>query len=219
MTVRPRVRHLSRVVLGVALAGCAPAVPAGTAPPPTARSSEAVRIFPAAAFADISEATVSAEAAAALQSILDGAIPEDGSAGGITATVMSANGSWSGAVGTADGIRDMRPDDQMAVGSVTKSVVAAQVMQLVEAGDLALDDPASDYLPGDLDFDTNQATIRHLLTMRSGIPDCVDALWRSLTTDRLRAWTPEEALGRSLPIAPRQVRRWRIRARTTSSSA
>jgi D-alanyl-D-alanine carboxypeptidase len=101
----------------------------------------------------------------------------------MTATVMSANGTWSGAAGTADGVRDMRPDDQLAIGSITKSVIAAQVMQLVESGELALDDPATDYLPADLDFDTNQATIRQLLSMRSGIPDYVDALRASLSTD------------------------------------
>ena len=67
-------------------------------------------------------------------------------------------------------------------------------MQLVEAGELALDDPASDYLPADVDFDTNQARIPHLLGMRSGIPDCVDALWHSLSTDRQRHWTSEEVL-------------------------
>lgn len=113
----------------------------------------------------------------------------------MTATMMTANGTWSGAVGTADGVRDMRPDDQLAIGSITKSVIAAQVMQLVEAGELALDDPATDHLPADLDFHTTyQATIRQLLGMRSGIPDYVDALWPSLSTDRQRSWTPAEVL-------------------------
>jgi D-alanyl-D-alanine carboxypeptidase len=62
-------------------------------------------------------------------------------------------------------------------------------MQLVEAGELALDDPATDYLPADLDFDTNEATIGQLMGMRSGIPDYVEALWDSLSTDRQRSWT------------------------------
>jgi CubicO group peptidase (beta-lactamase class C family) len=34
-----------------------------------------------------------------------------------------------------------------AIGSVTESVIAAQVMQMVEAGELDLDDPATDHLP------------------------------------------------------------------------
>ena len=82
---------------------------------------------------------------------------------GMSATVMTADGTWSGATGTADGVRDVRVDSQFGIASVTKSVIAAQVMQLVEAGELSLDAPATDYLPADFDFDTNGATIRQLL--------------------------------------------------------
>ena len=89
----------------------------------------------------------------------------------MSATVMTADGTWSGATGKADGVRDVRVDSQFGIASVTKSVVAAQVMQMVEAGELSLDDPASDYLPPDFDFDTNGATIRQLLGTRAGIPD------------------------------------------------
>ena len=66
---------------------------------------------------------------------------------GISATVVSADGTWSGATGKADGVRDVTVDDQFAIASVTKSVVAAQWMQMVEAGELGLDDPAADHLP------------------------------------------------------------------------
>jgi CubicO group peptidase (beta-lactamase class C family) len=45
----------------------------------------------------------------------------------------------SGAAGKADGIRDV---DRFKLGSVTKSLAAAQVMKLVEAGELSLDDLA-----------------------------------------------------------------------------
>ena len=38
------------------------------------------------------------------------------------------------------------------------------------------------------------ATVGHLLGMRSGIPDYVDALWGSVSTDKLRAWTADEVL-------------------------
>jgi D-alanyl-D-alanine carboxypeptidase len=113
---------------------------------------------------------------------------------GVSATVMTADGTWSGATGKADGARDVRVDDQFAIGSITKSVVAAQVMQMVEAGELDLDDPIADHLPPNLDFDTNGATIRQLLGMHSGIPDYVDALWESLSSDRQRVWTPADLL-------------------------
>lgn len=78
----------------------------------------------------------------------------------MSATVMTADGTWSGATGSADGVRDVQVDSQFGIGCITKSVIAAQVMQMVEAGELSLDDPASKYLPRDLDFDTNGATIR-----------------------------------------------------------
>ena len=177
---------VSAFTLVVALAGCA-SPPAATdptasvapsAPPvasvdpsatPVASSSPTgqAATFPTEAFADISEDPVSDEVAAEFQAILSDMA--DGA--GMAATVMSADGTWSGATGKADGVRDLRVDDQFAIASVTKSVVAAQVMQMVEAGELGLDDLAADHLPPDLDFDTNGATIRQLLGHRSGIPD------------------------------------------------
>jgi D-alanyl-D-alanine carboxypeptidase len=198
--------HGGRVLalaLVVALAGCAP-TPDGTEPavsvepsvPGVASASpnEPAASFPTAAFAGISEDPVSKRAAAEFQAILNDMA--DGA--GMSATVMSANGIWSGATGKADGVRDVVVDDQFAIASVTKSLVAAQVMQMVEAGELALDDPATDYLPRDLDFDTNGATIRQLLGHRSGIPDYDPALFdleqESPTADRQRVWTPAEML-------------------------
>ena len=47
-------------------------------------------------------------------------------------------------------------------------------MRLVEAGEISLDAPATEYLPADFTFDTNGATIRQLLSHRSGIPDWYD---------------------------------------------
>jgi CubicO group peptidase (beta-lactamase class C family) len=159
--------HHGRVLalaLVVALAGCAP-TPDGTEAADSvepsvpgvasASPSEPAAAFPTAAFADISEDPVPQEVAAEFQAILDDMAGKRGMA----ATVMSPDGTWSGAVGKADGVRDVRVDDQFAIASTTKSVIAAQVMQMVEAGELDLDDPAAAHLPPDLDFDTNGATI------------------------------------------------------------
>lgn len=146
-------------------------------------------VFPTAAFADISwtrSPRTAAEFEAALSEMADGA--------GMSATAMSADGTWSGATGKADRVRDVGVDDQFAIASVTKSVVAAQVMQMVEAGELALDDLAADHLPPDLDFDTNGAMIRHLLGQRSGIPDYYPVVLERLSTDRQRVWTPADLL-------------------------
>jgi hypothetical protein len=99
-------------------------------PQPTAVASPTASAFATTAFAAIREDPVSQAAAAEFQAILNHGV----GATGMTATVMTADGTWSGAAGTADGVRDMRPDDQLAIGSVTKSVIAAQVMQLIDSG-------------------------------------------------------------------------------------
>lgn len=137
--------------------------------------------FATSVFARIGEKPASDEVAAELQAVLNDLA--DGA--GISATVMWADGTWSGATGKADGERDVTVDDQFAVASVTKSVVAAQVMQMVEAGELGLDDPAADHLPSDLDFGTNGATIRQLLA--------IAAVYQAMT---LRCLTPSRRRAR-----------------------
>jgi D-alanyl-D-alanine carboxypeptidase len=91
----------------------------------------------------------------------------------------------------------------MGIGSITKTLVAAQVMRLVEAGQLRLEDLAADRLPPDLGFDTNAATIEDLLSMRSGIPEYFalddEAFLRVLTRDRLHVFTTEEKLSTVAP--------------------
>jgi D-alanyl-D-alanine carboxypeptidase len=198
------------IALVVVLAGCAPATPnasettASVGPSAasvvSASPSGAADGFPIEAFADISEGPVSADTAAELQAVLD-----DAAGGvGISAVVMSADGTWSGATGSADGVRDVTVDDQFSIASTTKAIVAAQVMQMVEAGEIGLDDPVAEHLPPHVDFDTNGATIRELLGMHSGIPEHgLDAGHRLeleeitpalLRLDARRAWTPGELL-------------------------
>ena len=99
-----------------------------------------------------------------------------------------------------------RVDDQFAIASGTKPVVAAQVMKMVEAGQLELDDPVADHLPPDLDFDTNEATIRHLLSHRSGIPDHEPNLLDKAPTDLTRRWTAAELLTLVPPFRSPSIR-------------
>lgn len=162
------------------------------APPASMEATEQAAGFPIAAFAATSGDPMTEELAAKFQAAL--ALHDVTGGGGMSAAVMTAEGTWSGTTGKADGVRDLRVDDQFAIASITKSVVAAQVMLMVEAGELGLDDPVSDHLPGDLDFDTAGATIRHLLGHRSGIPDYYDLLESSQQTELQRVWTPTEIL-------------------------
>lgn len=196
---RARTVLLAPVVLAFALGACgtsegsekgSPAPPGraeeSTSPSEPAPSDD----FPTDAFADLSEQPLDPGVAAGLQVAL-----EDAAGGnGVTATLMTSDGTWTGAAGTADGVTPLRPEAQMAIASITKTIVAAQVLQLVETGELRLDDPVSTLLPEDLELDTNDATVVDLLAMRSGIPDYVDGLEASLRTDRRHAWTADEML-------------------------
>lgn len=166
----------------------APAV--GSTPSPEA--TDAPVAFPTEAFATISEDPVSEELAAALQAAL--ATHDVTSGGGMSATVMTPEGTWSGTTGKADGVRDLQVDDHFAIASITKTVVAAQVLLMVEAGELGLDDPVADHLPADLEFDTNGATVRELLGHRSGIPDDYDVVSEAVEGDPLRVLKPSEVL-------------------------
>jgi D-alanyl-D-alanine carboxypeptidase len=147
--------------------------------------------FPTGAFAALSNDPVPEDVAAEFQATLD----EMAGEGGVAATVMTPEGTWSGAAGTADGVDALRIDSQFGIASGTKAIIAAQVMQLVEAGEVSLDAPATEYLPADFTFDTNGATIRQLLSMRSGIPDWYsDAMEQEMAADRSHVWELGEVL-------------------------
>jgi CubicO group peptidase (beta-lactamase class C family) len=201
------VARLMAMSLIVLVGGCDPggseepaAGPATATPSP----SDQAGTISTATFSGISEKPVSEELAARFQAAVD-EISDMVDGGGVSATVMLPDGTWSGTAGGADNLRDVRLHDQFAIGSLTKSVVSAQVMQMVEAGELALDDPADDHLPPDLDFDTNRATIRQLLGMRSGIPDYWPKLDKSLSTIRIAPGRPPPCWSWSPPSAFRLV--------------
>jgi D-alanyl-D-alanine carboxypeptidase len=90
----------------------------------------------------------------------------------------------------------LRPVDRFRIGSITKTFVAALVLELAEDGRLELDDPVERWLPGLLP-DGRTITVRDLLSHRAGLFDYteVDRVLR----DPERRWTPRELL--SLAIA------------------
>ena len=193
---------LTALLAAALLAGCTGSPDPSSAPPGQDGNTTAATTpsetrgpapadsFPTAAFANLSRTAVDGETAALLQRTLR----EAAGGTGATATLMTADGTWTGATGSLDGVRRMRRNAQMAIGSITKTIIAAQVLQLVEAGSLALDDPAADHLPPRLAFDTNGATVGELLSMRSGIPDYVDGLYDGLSTETRHVWTAREML-------------------------
>jgi CubicO group peptidase (beta-lactamase class C family) len=77
--------------------------------------------------------------------------------------------------------RPVTPQTPFLIGSITKSFTALAVMQLVEAGTVDLDAPVQRYIPWFRVADPEasaQMTVRHLLTMTSGLPQIYETqLW------------------------------------------
>lgn len=107
---------------------------------------------------------------------------------GVTAAVVSHGRVWSGAAGVDRTGAPLTPRTGLAIASITKTFVAAEVLRLVEEGKVRLDAPASAYVRSPLL--ANGATVRDLLGMRSGIPQDVVAK----IGDTRQAWTAQRAL-------------------------
>jgi D-alanyl-D-alanine carboxypeptidase len=134
-----------------ALAGCAaPAPTANSTPTPTVEGFYA-------------------ETAAALQGVLDEALAI-GTFPGAIARVITPDGVWEGAVGTAGPDDDAAPaaGDITRVGSITKTMTGTVLLQLVGEGKVSLDDTLSTYIPDIPNGDV--ATLRQVADMTSGIP-------------------------------------------------
>ena len=65
----------------------------------------------------------------------------------------------------------VEPDTRFLVASITKPIVAAALMLLVERGKVCLDDPVADFVPEFGQAGKEGVQVRHLLTHTSGLPD------------------------------------------------
>ena len=133
----------------------------------------------------------------ALQGVLDRA-KERRRIPGLAGSVVFADGSsWAGAAGLADVPKatEVTQNTRFAVGSITKTFVAALVMQLVEEQRIALEDPLSRYVP---DFPNGaKITLRQLLSHRSGIYNYFESSEYNSRVFRqpAKVWTVKEILG------------------------
>lgn len=111
---------------------------------------------------------------AALQDVLDGVVSLEARAPGsgvpgLTAAVLTDHGAWTGAAGK-DGVGALlSPNAMMLIASVTKTFLAAEVLHLVDAGQVDLDAPLSRYVNHPLAG--NGATVRQALSMHGGFRD------------------------------------------------
>ena len=141
-----------------------------------------------------------------LQRLLDDAVASNGDVG-LTGAVVIPRGSWAGASGKDGSGALLRPEAAHALGSITKTAVAAAVMRLADEGSIDLDANAERYV--DLPFDGRGATVRQLLAMESGYPE--DPLLRIIHRVNRggteRQWRPRDYLGFVAPKGPRQGKR------------
>ena len=109
-----------------------------------------------------------------LQAVLGEAVvlhAASGAAGakGLAAAVVTDRGSWAGAAGT-DGVgARVQARSMMPIDSITKTFTAAEVLRLAQAGKVDLDAPLSKYIDDPLT--AGGATVRQVLSMRSGVAD------------------------------------------------
>lgn len=133
------------------------------------------------------EATAQAAPNALIQALLDKAVRQT-EFGGVVYITQNGQVLAQSATGTADMEtgKAITPDTQFCIASVSKQFTAAAVLLLQEQGKLHTTDTLGAYFDNAAYGDT--LTIRHLLTMRSGVPDHLAA-----DTENGRvAYTPDE---------------------------
>jgi len=102
------------------------------------------------------------------------------------------NGEGSGSTTTAVPVTDSTVWD---LASLTKVIgTTSSILQLVAEGRVALDAPATQYLPRWTAARANEVTIRHLLSHSAGLP-----AWRPLYKE---AWSAEEAMAQVYATGP-----------------
>ena len=123
-----------RVAVWVAVALLAASCGSPATSPPAA-------VYRLGAFPAVPSNPLPADTATALQAVLDSAVRHG--LPGVSATVLVAGrGTWTGVAGMADDEHPVEPSAVFGIASITKTMVAAEIMRLSEAGRLRLDDPS-----------------------------------------------------------------------------
>lgn len=95
-------------------------------------------------------------------------------------TVVDLVGGWSDEARS----RQWRPDTVVNVYSVGKAILALLVLQLVDRGEIGLDDPIASVWPEFAVGGKQTATLRHALCHQAGVP----AIRQPMTDDDLWGW-------------------------------
>ncbi|MBX3043444.1 MAG: beta-lactamase family protein [Candidatus Kapabacteria bacterium] len=120
----------------------------------------------------------------------------------IGATNPDNNFSYLKAFGKSD-IASNQPlfrGDLFRIGGLTHTFISTLVFKLVEQGTLGLDDPINKYLQ--VPHSGSILTIRHLLSMKSGLPDYTDSINYYLTENPKRKFSQEQLLNFTFNAMP-----------------
>ncbi|MFJ4620897.1 serine hydrolase domain-containing protein [Streptomyces sp. NPDC088812] len=187
---RPRRRLRSGAVVAAAVGALVAPAAAGTAAPPPPAAAQA----PSPSGDDVRELTP------AVQRQIDRAVRrvmEDAAVPGVSVGIWTPDkGRYVKSFGVADKStgEDMRPDLYTRIGSETKTFTVTAVLELVDEGEIGLDDTIGTYVDGVPGGD--EITLRQLAGMRSGLFNYSedDAFTKALTSDPQRPFTPRQLL-------------------------
>lgn len=116
-------------------------------------------------------------AAAGLEERVLATMEQHGIPGAIVLLDSPETGLWKAALGVAnlETGDPMTTDMHVRIGSITKTFTSTMILQMVDQGSLALDDTLAMLLPSQADLpNADTVTLRHLLTMQSGLPDYIN---------------------------------------------
>lgn len=181
MPTAPRlIAGLAAFVVVAVLGGCAPTPSAG----PTASPTRAA-----------ADPGIDDETRAALDATVQEAF-EATDLVGMAASVWVGGDRWNSVLGVAD-LDSQEPyelDFRARIASVTKTFTATAVLQLVDAGEFALDDTLESFVPGIPNGD--RITIEDLLGMTSGIFDYTSDqdFLAAFAADPAMPFSPQDAI-------------------------
>ncbi|HYM53510.1 MAG TPA: serine hydrolase domain-containing protein, partial [Candidatus Dormibacteraeota bacterium] len=138
-------------------------------------------------------APVPAEQAAALQLAIDRARSKFNLDTLVVGVSVPGGRGWTGASGLArDGVTPLTGDSPFVIASITKTFVAAIVLQLVQERRLSLDAEVLTLLP-EVAIPAG-VTVEQLLNHTSGIADLLNPLRPQLINETERVFTPAEVV-------------------------
>ena len=151
------------------------------------------------------EKQFSSEIQQKLQAKMESLVKEINAPGFNVGIWIPGEGEWQNSFGVADKetAEKMSLDKHFRIGSITKTFVVTAILQLVDKGDISLDDKISKYIDNVPNGD--EITIRQLANMTSGLANySEDEEWvkTSIFTKTDRNIPVSELLGVAFKIAP-----------------